>query len=308
MSKISYDFVVPCGRPETERARKMFKCLSVITKNTKSKIIIVGNFDSSIKNHYPENFVWINTPTLLWPAANRNKGAKISDKQIIIFIDDDCYIEEGVMEEVKRIFSCNDGLALLGGRITSNNPNYVSRSLDYTCFTYQQKNKSHWNRDLIASAFMCVNRKLFDKLGGFDESLRVREDIDFVRRVLSSGHKTLYTPDIVIRHDHGRDTWREYYKHMHFSGGHPYSDENKEFIVEYSKYVHLRSIIKRSIFKFHILLFPMFIIFNLMKIYRENIRSIFSVTYHIFGIIFGLLAYEISRIKLSLERYKNENI
>jgi len=55
-------------------------------------------------------------------------------------------------------------------------------------------------------------------------------------------------------------------------------------------------------------LFPMFIIFNLMKIYRENIRSIFSVTYHIFGIIFGLLAYEISRIKLSLERYKNENI
>jgi GT2 family glycosyltransferase len=53
----------------------------------------------------------------------------------------------------------------------------------------------------VTGACMMVRREVFDRLGGFDEQLRVAfNDIDFCLRASEAGHRIVYTPHAVLYH------------------------------------------------------------------------------------------------------------
>jgi GT2 family glycosyltransferase len=59
---------------------------------------------------------------------------------------------------------------------------------------------------------MIVTRELLDRIGDYDEGMGpgapvpIGEDIDLIYRAARNKVKILFVPDIVIYHDHGRDT------------------------------------------------------------------------------------------------------
>lgn len=107
-SPLTLDFVVPCGRPESPAAGDTLACLAEITKGVSSKVIVVAAGVSALKSRYPETFTRVDTKERLWPADNRNLGAKHSEAGIIAFLDDDCRLEPDVYEKVLGRFATLD--------------------------------------------------------------------------------------------------------------------------------------------------------------------------------------------------------
>jgi len=69
----------------------------------------------------------------------------------------------------------------------------------------------HWGlgdclRDCSAVTAACLmtRRDVFDKLGGFDEGMRLGwNDVDYCLRARQAGYAVIYTPNAVLRHDEG---------------------------------------------------------------------------------------------------------
>jgi len=298
-----FDFIVPCGRVHSDVARRVFGVLSRISINYDANVIVVGYDVSSQKKHYSDKFKWVDTEELLWPSLNRNLGVKYSDKDFLMFIDDDCYLDDESITNVINMYRLHDNLGVLGGRIISSKQSYVTHSLDYAGFAYQQSGNIIHNTDLLVSAFMCIPRDLFNKLNGFDENLRVREDIDLVRRVLDAGSSTIYVPQVKIFHDHGRTTWEAFFEYMYFNGKQPFINDSKKFIKGYSKRLYFKSALKNTLLYLHVILFPLYVTKTFFNIFVHNRDNFKRVLFHSFGILFGLFSYEVGRVSRSLSLF-----
>ena len=64
---------------------------------------------------------------------------------------------------------------------------------------------------LIIGINMAFRRQLAEVIGGFDTDLgpgtpdrMVCEDLDFLYRAFKAGHRILYSPDVLLFHNHGR--------------------------------------------------------------------------------------------------------
>jgi GT2 family glycosyltransferase len=86
--------------------------------------------------------------------------------------------------------------ALLLNRVWSRNPvnrKYRGMGLDYT---------ARLEVEQPAGAFLMIRKKVFEELGGFDESFHPVwfEDVDFCRRAVDRGYRLYYEPKAVAKH------------------------------------------------------------------------------------------------------------
>tara|TARA_Y100001973_G_C5200748_1_gene337412 strand:- start:1743 stop:2732 length:990 start_codon:yes stop_codon:yes gene_type:complete len=154
------------------------------------------------------------------PSAARNYGVFQSKGSIIAFLDDDdewiddqhlsnvhkyinlnkqadVYIsqQEAVKSENKQVIAAQNGIWLekvnyKSIAISSESPGvYLVDSLTLL----NQGNFCHLN-------CLALKRKLFDKTGGFDESLRYEEDKEFYFRALNNCRRVLVTDHLSSRH------------------------------------------------------------------------------------------------------------
>ena len=64
--------------------------------------------------------------------------------------------------------------------------------------------------DVLVGAFMLLERKVYNEIGGFDEDyFMYGEDMDFSFRVLKAGYKNYYNPSTTIIHYKGESTFRD---------------------------------------------------------------------------------------------------
>jgi N-acetylglucosaminyl-diphospho-decaprenol L-rhamnosyltransferase len=89
--------------------------------------------------------------------------------------------------------------ALLLNRVWPGNPinrRYRAADLDYT---------TRLEVEQPAGAFLMVRRKVWEELGGFDESFHPLwfEDVDFCRRTANRGYRLYYEPNAVAKHTGG---------------------------------------------------------------------------------------------------------
>jgi GT2 family glycosyltransferase len=64
--------------------------------------------------------------------------------------------------------------------------------------------------DWVAGSCLMTRRRLFEELGGFDESFFLYwEDADFCRRAAALGWRTVYLPTVSVRHVGGRSSARD---------------------------------------------------------------------------------------------------
>lgn len=141
-----------------------------------------------------------------------NRGLAEVTGKIIAFIDDDIIVGKEWLITIREEFESDLTLDVLGGRVE----------------LYNEKDKpltirnSHKKRQLTRHTFkprfipilgcnMAMRREVVDKVGLFDTQLgpgskknAVVEDVDFLYRASRVGLRIMYSPSVVVFHNHGR--------------------------------------------------------------------------------------------------------
>ena len=137
------------------------------------------------------------------PAAARNTGAALVDTEFILFVDADTqwnedaflmfghFADSRVVAVAPRVRSV-DGPSLLERYETAESP------LDLG--TEPARVRPNTRVSYVPAAALAVRRSTFEQLGGFDESFRYGEDVDFVWRAVEAGHVVRYEPLAEVAH------------------------------------------------------------------------------------------------------------
>jgi GT2 family glycosyltransferase len=170
--------------PTCNRNDLLSKCLDLLAPKNQTigdhyEIVVTDDSrDSIAKDLIGESYPWVKwiAGPQKGPAANRNNGAKNTKGEWVVFIDDDCLPDKGVLNTYKNAIVEYKGSLAFEGSIIPDDWSLMKKDMsecpintDGNCF---------W------SANICVEKQLFTEIGGFDESfiLAAQEDQDlFVR-------------------------------------------------------------------------------------------------------------------------------
>lgn len=139
-------------------------------------------------------------------SAARNLAAKKAQGDLLAFIDNDCVADPGWLKKLV-LYINQPQVAIAGGRVAapaSEGPigafEAVRSPLDMGPVA-AQVGPQQVVPYLPTCNFM-VRRQVLLEQGGFDEQLRLGEDVDFIWRTLRSGQHAWYTPAAQVIHYH----------------------------------------------------------------------------------------------------------
>lgn len=179
------------------------------------EIIVVGTFADEFAEPWP--IIPLNVPQLLAPGKARNLGAARASGAILIFLDDDCAVPSTWIAQNVRALQ-QEQIGAVGARMPGKAPGFFARCTDFASFGDFQH---HQVKDIpLAAASMAVWRLLFEQAGGFDNSMLPgeEEDTDLCHRIQKLHYRTVYRPDIIVIHDHRRDTAGKLFRHTYRQG------------------------------------------------------------------------------------------
>jgi glycosyltransferase involved in cell wall biosynthesis len=139
----------------------------------------------------------------------RNAGVRAARGDVIAFTDDDCLVDSQWIARIDAEFRADAELGIVGGRVELHDPADAPVSV-----------RVHRRRVVVQSfpdiaAFMIgcnmsCRRSLLKEVGDFDTrlgsgaSIPSAEDWDFLYRAHKTGTKIVFSPDVLVFHDHGR--------------------------------------------------------------------------------------------------------
>lgn len=155
----------------------------------------------------------------------RNTGMRAARGDIFIFTDDDCVLESDYIRTALNYAGRDVVPVLRGGRVelgdqtdlplTIKTEREVTRR-DIANEPDSVKHNSMGN--LILGCNMVMPRKIFEKIGDFDQRLGAGtnmpggEETDYICRAYLAGIPIEYVPDLVVYHFHGRKKKADGYK------------------------------------------------------------------------------------------------
>jgi GT2 family glycosyltransferase len=193
---------------------------------------------------------------------------------------------------------------MIGARIRGKSQAFFARCTDFTNFGDYQHGRL---MDVpIAGASMAVHRKTFEAAGGFDETKHYGEDedVDLCYRIQQLGYRTVYQPDIVVTHNHHRDTLRKILSHNYAHG----KDSGLTTKLQYQKLGWKNRLLASVRFPLLFLfLLPYIALAATARIVLLNIRTSGEVLRYVPIIFLAKLAYEFGifqRLLFKRPRYK----
>jgi glycosyltransferase involved in cell wall biosynthesis len=193
--------IMPASRVEV--ASQALESLSRQHYPGEMETIVVGPCADELARRWP--IMPINTDLMPCGKA-RNLGTAHASGDVLLFLDDDVVVREDWVEQNVRALR-QPKVGVVGARMPGKSHSFFARCTDFTNYGYYQHG---WAMDgPVAGASMGVHQDVFHAVGGFDEAMRrgEDEDIDFCYRVQKQGYRTVYRPDIVVIHDHRRNTF-----------------------------------------------------------------------------------------------------
>lgn len=135
------------------------------------------------------------------PAAARNNGAAIAQGDTLAFTDDDCIPAVNWLSVLANRFTASPSSAV-GGRIINSLPKnpYAVTGQMVTDSVYDYLNADHEHARFFASNNIAMPANLFRRVGGFDPSFTIYEDLDFCDRWVAKGLSLVYEPQAVVYH------------------------------------------------------------------------------------------------------------
>ncbi len=203
--------IVPASRPE--QALQTLESLSRQRYAGEIETIVVGSIADELAHH--RSAMPVNPGPIYEPGRARNLGVAHAAGDVLLFLDDDCIVAEDWVERNVRALQ-QPRIGAIGARIRGKSHSFFARCTDFTNFGSFQHGRS--TEGPVASASMGVLREVFRALGGFDEILRSGEDMDFCYRLQKQGYRIIYQPDIIVTHDHRRDSFSKLLRYNYAHG------------------------------------------------------------------------------------------
>ncbi len=185
--------------PTCNRNDLLFSCLSrlspqVQTTNVPFEVIVSDDGKNNpAKDLVSKHFrwaKWIEGPKK-GPASNRNFGAAHATGDWLVFIDDDCLPDTHLIQEYVAAITTKPDLLAYEGRIYVDEPQT----------SFLQEAPLNNTGGFFWSCNICVSKKLFTSLGGFDENFpfAAMEDVDFFARLkkVTDKHAFLYSAAVL---------------------------------------------------------------------------------------------------------------
>ncbi len=145
-------------------------------------------------------------------SGGNNIGLREATGDYLVILNNDIYTTEGWLGGLIRHLERDDQLGIVGA-VTNMCGNEAQIDIEYMNMDDMQKNareytSSHARKLLYVDtvAFFCVafRRRLFDEIGGLDESFKIGyfEDDDYCRRARLAGFKVAIAEDVFVHHEH----------------------------------------------------------------------------------------------------------
>lgn len=147
------------------------------------------------------------------PAAARNTGVAATSSPVVAFLDADCRAHPGWLERLLPLFD--------DARVGAVAPRVVPRTAQDTLLARHERTRSALDMGphralvrygaalgFLPSAALLVRREALTG-AGFDERLRLGEDVDLVWRLTEAGWQVRYEPGVVVHHEM-RATYRDW--------------------------------------------------------------------------------------------------
>ncbi|MCW1297969.1 MAG: glycosyltransferase [Candidatus Parvarchaeota archaeon] len=131
--------------------------------------------------------------------AGRNKGAKIAKGELLLFTDADTVVAPNLLKKLNEALEGGDIIGATVEMKAKEKPtifehvglilyNFLVRiSLIFQFLTPQ-----------VAGVCLCVRKKIFDDVGGFNEEMKTNEDLDFCERAKKYG-KFVYVNSTYVK-------------------------------------------------------------------------------------------------------------
>ncbi len=206
------------------------KCLESIATNV-NKLYETIVVDNNSTDHPEEIIIKFSRTTFLPLKANRgfsfanNYGAKTASGQYFVFLNPDTQITKGSIEDLLRCAQQTAQLGAVAPRLL--NPDKTTQA---SCFPqpsllgavqeFWLNHKGAFNKYYPISenptkvycavgACLLIPRKVFDKVGGWDERFFMYyEDLELARQIKKLGLDLWYLPQSEVIHFHGASTSR----------------------------------------------------------------------------------------------------
>ena len=156
------------------------------------------------------------------PGEKRNMAAKVSEGDILAFLDDDSYPEKNWLSKAAKVFEDSDVYALGGPAATPKDAEYLERMAGWFFesyvvsgnTTYRYRPEKKMLVDDYPTVNLFVKRSVFEEIGGFTKDFWPGEDtklcLDMVKKF---GRKFPYDPEVLVYH-HRRNIFKPYLKQI----------------------------------------------------------------------------------------------
>ncbi|HLX29129.1 MAG TPA: glycosyltransferase [Casimicrobiaceae bacterium] len=205
--------VVVCTR---NRAERLDRCLASFAPGDGNyEIVIVDNgSEDATKSVVARHAKRLPLAYVFEPARGlssaRNRGIAQLQHPVIAFTDDDCLVAADWLSAITAAFDAHPDVAIVGGKVepaSAIEARVSTRMHD----AFERVATAERVLSLMSGCNMAFRREVFVRVGTFDPGfgkgrpIGSGEDLDIMYRALRAGLAIVYTPDVVVRHAHGRD-------------------------------------------------------------------------------------------------------
>jgi len=154
-------------------------------------------------------------PNRGWAAA-RNRSAQAAHGDLLVFLDDDCLAPPGWLRRYAAAWAAHTEIDAVAGRVACAPGANLAGKVQYQGHVaiFDRLNAAHGASyhapgpvTFGYGANRSVRRAAFERLGGFNESLRYFEDLDFDLRLQAAGARVWYDPEVVVDHCYRLPAW-----------------------------------------------------------------------------------------------------
>jgi len=212
--------VIICTRNRGPRLQHTLDSLAAMTvpRELSWEIVVVDNNSTDSTRHVVEQFAATAGLDVRYVfearfglSFARNSGIAASRGTMIAFTDDDCIVDTQWLAAAAAELLSNTPVSMITGRVELYDRNDMRTGVR----THPRRTPIESLDELMKFTIGCnmaFSRRVFDEVGGFDTRLgagtkaAAGEDTDFLYRTYKKGFTIVYSPNVLLYHNHGRRT------------------------------------------------------------------------------------------------------
>lgn len=135
-------------------------------------------------------------------AYSHMQGMLAASGEIVITIDDDCFLRPSVVEKTVEIFSKNINLAGIGYGFVNPNVGFNEESYHKpTIFSVNNNQFENSYESIVATSGAAFRKSALEKIGYYDLNwFYVTEDVELCFNLIAHGYNTVTIPELVAYH------------------------------------------------------------------------------------------------------------